>query len=313
MHVVVVGAGAIGTLYGGWLLAGGGDVSFVARGSSLAALTRDGLELRGDRGTYGSRDVVAADDVAALRPADILVYTVKLFDLEEAVAATRRALVPGGLAIGLQNGVDSAEILGRSFAPEQVMIGPVYSAARLVAPGIVVYSGRHHQVLIGGADGTAHPLAEALLATWRRAEVDAILAPDIRTVLWTKFLAFATNAALTCLSRQSAGIVYHDPDLLDLAHRSIGEIAAVARHEGIELPARYAEDTVALMQSFPPDMVASMRQDLDAGRRLELDGICGAVRRYGRKHGVPTPVHDVAYACLKPFRDGIPPSTSRRA
>ena len=79
---------------------------------------------------------------------------------------------------------------------------------------------------------------------------------------------------------------------------------ALAAAEGVTLAADAEATTVRLLQSFPPDMVASMRQDLDAGRRLELDEITGTIVRLGIKHGISTPVHATAYACLKPYRDG---------
>jgi 2-dehydropantoate 2-reductase len=305
MHCVVVGAGAVGTLYGGWLLAGGGDVSFLARGTQLAALREKGLILRGGKGDYHQAKIRAADNVADLDQADILLLTVKLYDLDSAAQLARPLLKSGGLVIGLQNGVDAADTLGRHFAPSQIMVGPVYSAARLSEPGIVDYSGQRNSIILGAPDETRHELAETLIGLWRQAGIDATLTDDIKTVLWTKFLVFATNAALTCLTRQPAGVLYHDPDLLDLTRRFIEETASVARSEGVLLPDSAIDDALRLLQGFPPDVVASMRQDLDAGRRLELDGVSGAIRHYGRKNGVPTPYHDTAFACLKPYREGI--------
>lgn len=304
MHIVVVGSGAVGTLYGGWLLAGGADVSFVARGKQLDALRSGGLQLRGGKGDFASASVSVAGRADELPPADILLMTVKLYDLEEAARAAKPALKSDGLVIGLQNGVDAGETLKGIFAPSQIMVGPVYSAARLAAPGVVEYGGARNAVTLGAITGAAHPLAEPLVALWRAAGVEAAISPDINTTLWTKFLPFATNAALTCLTRKTVGVIYHDPDLLAVARRSMQEVLAVARAEGALIPDSAIDDTIRFLQGFPPDTVASMRHDLDAGRRLELDGVCGAVVRYGRKHGVPTPFHEIAYACLKPYKDG---------
>lgn len=307
MKVVVVGAGAVGTLYGGWLIAGGGDVAFVARGQRLDELRSGGIEIVGDGPAIRLPPVEAAENVRDLPPADVLIYAVKLYDLEEAARGTRHALSEGGLAIGLQNGVDAAAILSAVFPHRQVMAGPVYSAATLGEGGAVRHAGARNDLVIGNVEGVRHPHADALVALWGKAGVVASVSNDIRATLWTKFLALATNAALTCLSRRSAGVIYHDPDLLALAERSIAEIAAVAAAEGVQLSPDAPATALALLRGFPPEVVASMRQDLDAGRRLELDGICGTIVRLGRKHGVPTPVHEVAYACLKPFKDGAPP------
>ena len=304
MRVVVIGSGAIGTLYGGWLLSGGADVAFVARGKRHDQIRERGIALSGPAGATAHRDVTVARSAVDLQPADVLVFAVKTYDLDSAARAARDALAPGGLVVGLQNGVDAAATLGAVFDPDLVMVGPVYSAATLSADGEVRYGGQRNDVVIGNVRGLTHPFAEPLVALWRQAGVDASISSDIRASLWTKFLFLATNAALTCLSRQPAGVVYHDPGLLELAERSIAEIAAVAAAEGVRLAPDAEEAALAILRGFPPDVVASMRQDLDAGRRLELEAISGTIIRLARKHGLATPIHDVAYACLKPFAGG---------
>lgn len=304
MRVTVIGSGAIGTLYGGWLLSGGADVAFVARGDRYDQIREHGIVLTGEAGKIAHAGVTVARVASDLPPADVLLFAVKTYDLEAAAQAAKDSLVPGGLAVGLQNGVDAASMLAAAFDPDQVMVGSVYSAATLSADGTVRYGGRRNDVIIGNQCGAIHPLAGPLVAHWRKAGVDASISDDIRASLWTKFLFLATNAALTCLSRQPAGVVYHDPLLLELAERSIAEIAAVAVAEGVGLAKDAPAAALAILKGFPPDVVASMRQDLDAGRRLELEAISGTIVRLGRKHGIATPVHDVAYACLKPFADG---------
>ena len=304
MRIILIGSGAIGTLYGGWLLSGGADVAFVARGDRYDQIRERGIVLTGGAGETTHRAITVVRDAADLAPADVLLFAVKTYDLESAARVTRGALAPGGLVVGLQNGVDAAAMLGTIFDPAQVMVGSVYSAATLRPDGAVRYGGQRNDVVIGNALGLIHPLAEPLVAAWRKAGVSASISDDIQASLWTKFLFLATNAALTCLSRQSAGVVYHDPWLLALAKRSIAEISAVAAAEGVQLAPDASAAALAVLTSFPPDVVASMRQDLDAGRRLELEAISGTIVRLGRKHKLATPVHDVAYACLKPFADG---------
>lgn len=308
MHVVVIGAGAVGTLYGGWLLAGGADVSFVARGQRLESLRRNGILLRGKGSSWRREAIRASDAIEQLPAADAILIATKLYDLADAAVTATKGLAADGLVVGLQNGVSAADMLAPHFPAERIMVGPVYSAAMLTGDGAVVHSGTRNLVAIGSPTGASHPLAATLVDHWRAAGVEALVSDDIRRVLWTKFLVFGTNAALTCLSRQPAGVVYHDPDLLALAEQSVREILAVARAEGVDLPDSAVGEAIDLLRGMPFDLVASMRQDLDAGRRLELDGVSGMIADYGRRHRIPTPLHDTAFACLKPYRDGRPPS-----
>jgi 2-dehydropantoate 2-reductase len=100
--------------------------------------------------------------------------------------------------------------------------------------------------------------------------------------------------------------VYHDADLLALAHAGFSEAAAVAKASGVELPADFVEQNVEKHKKFPAGMYASMYHDLARGRRLELDSLSGLVVRAGREHAIPTPFHAFAYACLKPYLNGSP-------
>jgi ketopantoate reductase len=103
-----------------------------------------------------------------------------------------------------------------------------------------------------------------------------------------------------------AGVVYHDPDLLEVARQGFAEAAAVARAVGIDLPADIVDQRLRKHQGFLADMHASRYHDLNRGKRLELDNLSGLVVRKGREMGVPTPVHSMACACLKPFIEGRP-------
>jgi len=119
-------------------------------------------------------------------------------------------------------------------------------------------------------------------------------------------VALATNAALTGVTRQPAGIVYRDSRLRALAIRSIDEVIAVAAAQGVALDGDQAARSLALLDSFPPGMYASLFHDLDRGRPLEIGYLSGLVSRLGAASGVPTPFHDFAYACLGSYEAGRP-------
>lgn len=303
MRVAVMGAGAIGLLYGGWLQAAGGDVCFLARGERLEALHRNPLTASGKLPFHLEHvEAVAPSDA---QPADVVLLAVKLYDLAEATEAALPLLGDTGVLIAVQNGVAVYEALKPIVPAARLAVGPVYAATKLIGPAAVSYGGSP-RIILGNPDYAVAPVVEDVLALWRKAGIEASLSNDIGKVIWTKFLGLATNAALTCLARQPAGVIYHDPDLLELVEQSIAEVMAVGRAEGIEFDARARDETLAVLQGFPYDTVASMRQDLDAGKRLELDGLTGEIVRLGRKHEIATPLHKMAYALLKPYRDGRP-------
>lgn len=302
MRVAVMGAGAVGLLYGGWLQTAGADVTFIARGSRLLELKNHPLTASG-RISFRLDRVNVVENVAELPPVDVLLLATKLYDLEAAAIAALPALSKTGVAVAVQNGVSAYRVLSRLVPPAQIAVGPVYALAKMIGPASVAYRGIDRVVLGNPDHEVKEPVAE-LLQLWRDAGIDASLAEDINSVLWTKFIGLATSAALNCISKLPAGIVYHEARLLDLVKQSIQEVIAVGTAECVKLPPSVAQDVLGYLQSLPPDTVASMRRDLDAGHRLELEGLSGEVMRLGQLHGISTPLHTTTYALLKPFCDG---------
>jgi 2-dehydropantoate 2-reductase len=310
MRIAVMGAGAIGLLYGGWLQQAGANVTFLARGERLAALRNSAIAAVGHLPFTLDR-IQAAAGPQEITQVDAILLCVKLYDLHSAATLALPSLKPGGTLIAIQNGVNVYDTLKSLLPGERIAVGPVYSVAKLTHP-TTVFNGGLARVVIGNPECDAGPVAQAVVDTWRRAGVDASISEDIATALWMKFVGVATGSALHCLTRLPAGILYHDETLKTYVRQSIDEVMAVGRAVGVTFPDNMADSLLAYLASFPPDGVASMRLDLDAGRKLELDGLSGEVTRLGRLHGVPTPLHDMALAMLTPFRDG-PPKLTRPA
>ncbi len=306
MRVAVMGAGAIGGYYGGRLAQAGHDVAFITRGEHLRAIQAGGLKLVGAAGDAVITSAQATDDPTGLAPADIVLFCVKLFDTEDAARAIAPLLSKGGACITLQNGVDGQHRIGAILGNDRVMGGIAFVSALIESPGIIRYMSKAPSIKFGEADGRmtqrATRFRDACVAAGFGAEVVA----DIRIAQWHKFVGLTVNAALTSVTRKPAGVVYHDPDIAALASAMFAEGAAVAGAMGIELPDDIVAWQIQNHRNFPPSMYASMYHDLTRGRRLELDSLSGLIIRKGRELGVPTPLHAMAYACLKPFLNGSP-------
>jgi 2-dehydropantoate 2-reductase len=304
MRVAVMGAGAIGLLYGGWLQQAGADVTFMARGERLEALRTSAINAEGSL-SFTLDHVQAIARPEEIAPVDAILLCVKLYDLHTAAVFALPALKPDGTLIAIQNGVRVFELLRPLLPAAQIAIGPVYSIAKLRGPTSVSYGGQA-RVIVGNPECDVSAIVKAIIGAWRHAGVDASITKDIDTILWMKFIGVATGSALNCLTRLSAGFVYHDETLLKYVRQSIDEVMAVGRAVGITFAEGTGERTLAFLASFPPDAVASMRLDLDDGKKLELDGLSGEVVRLGKLHGIPTPLHQMAFDMLKPFLDGPP-------
>lgn len=306
MRIAIMGAGGVGGYYGGKLAQAGHDVAFIARGEHLRAIQANGLKLAGPTGNAQITNAQATDDPGKLAPVDVVLFCVKLFDTEDAARAIRPLLAKGGVCIGLQNGVDGMQRIGAVVGEDRVMGGVAYVSALIESPGVVRYNARAPSLKCGEADGRLSERAtrfrDACLAAGFGAEVVA----DIRTALWHKFVGLAVNAAMNCLTRQPAGVIYPDPDLMALARAGLREGIAVATALGVKLPDDLEEWHLKNHRAFPPQMYASMYHDLVRGRRIEVESLSGYISRKGRELGIPTPFHTMAYACLKPYLNGAP-------
>ncbi|HEX3576629.1 MAG TPA: 2-dehydropantoate 2-reductase [Rhodopila sp.] len=306
MRIAVIGAGGVGGAFGAALANAGADVTFVARGAHLQAMRARGLRVEGGRGETLVSPAQATDDPATIGPVDFVLFCVKLWDVESAGAAIKPLIGPATAVIPLQNGIDSAERLIPILGAQAVMGGVAQISATIAEPGVIRQVGSFMRLVFGELEGGKSARGEAFLGLCQKAGFDATHSDQIVTELWMKFILLATNSALTAATRTPLGILREDPDIAPLFARAAAEVAAVGRARGVKLPDDAVERTVGFTRSAPPTMMASMAHDLIRGNRIELPWLSGKVVALGRELGVPTPVHEILYAVLKPFVDGKP-------
>src|SRR5712672_1312570 len=301
MRIAVVGAGGVGGGFGAALAKAGAEVVFIARGAHLAAMKNGGLKVQGGRGETHLVPTRATDDPADIGKVDIVLFCVKLWDVESAGQQIRPLIGPDTAVIPLQNGIDAAERLIPILGPNAVMGGVAQISASIVAPGVIQQVGTFMRMIFGELDGARSKRGEDFLALCLRAGFDATLSEQILTDLWMKFILLASNASLMAATRQPIGKLRDDPDLRPIFAAAYREVADVGRAKGIALPADAVDRIVDLTGHMPPAMKASMALDLDRGNRLELPWLGGKVVELGRQLGVPTPTHSMMAAMLKPY------------
>jgi 2-dehydropantoate 2-reductase len=284
----------------------GADVTFIARGAHLAAMQSQGLRIEGGRGETHLKPTQATDDPMSVGPVDVVLFCVKLWDVESAGQHIEPLVGPETAVIPLQNGIDAPERLVPILGRAAVMGGVAQISASIVAPGVVRQVGTFMRLIFGELDGTPSPRGEALLALCRKAGFDANVSDRILTELWMKFILLATNASVVALARQPIGKLRDDPDMRPHFVAAYNEVIAVGRARGVSLPDDALDRMLAFNAGAPPAMKPSMALDLERGNRLELPWLGGKVVELGRQLGVPTPTHSLMYAALKPYAMGTP-------
>ncbi len=306
MRVAVIGTGGVGGVFGAALARAGAAVTFVARGAHLAAIRARGLRVEGGRGETLVQPARVTDTPASIGPVDLVLFCVKLWDVESAGEAIRPLIGSATAVIPLQNGIDASARLAPILGKSAVMGGVAQVSAAIAEPGVIRQTGILQRLIFGELDGRASPRGERFLALCRQAELDAMLTSDIRRALWEKFTLLVAMSGITAVTRLPVGKLRDDPDIVALYRAVMGEVIAVGRASGVRLPDDLVEKRMADVFAFPTGGRASMAVDLERGNRIELPWLAGAVVALGREHGVPTPANATIYAALKPYVNGTP-------
>jgi 2-dehydropantoate 2-reductase len=306
MRIAVVGTGGIGAPLGASLANAGEDVTFLARGAHLAAMRANGLRIKGDRGETIVRPVQATDDPAAIGPVDLVLFCVKLWDVESAGETIRPLIGEDTVVIPLQNGVDASERLAPILGASHVLGGVAMVTGSIVSPGVIRQTGKHHSIIFGELNGQITPRTERIRDVCKAAGIDGVLSTDITCARWGKFIGLVALSGLCALTRRPVGDLRDDPDLAPLIEDTMQEVVAVGRACDVPLAPDVLEPMQAFIRGLPSHATPSMAVDLRAGNRLELPWLAGRVVQLGAEHGVPTPVNRVIYAALKPYANGAP-------
>jgi len=306
MRIAVIGAGGVGGAFGAALAAAGGDVSFLARGAHLAALQARGLSLVSPRGDLHLNPIRATDAPGSIGEVDVVLFCVKLWDVESAGAAIRPMVGRQTAVIPLQNGIDASERLIPILGKDAVMGGVAQISATIAEPGVIRQTGTFMRLVFGELDGRPSQRGEAFRSLCEAAKFEAVNSQSVLTALWEKFVLLATNSSVVALTRLPFGKLREDPDVFALFAKAVAEVAAVGRARGIALPPETETKALQSTRNFPADMLPSMAVDLMRGNRLELPWLAGKVVQLGRELSVPTPTFEVMYAALKPYANGAP-------
>lgn len=303
MRIAVVGAGGVGGYFGGRLAAAGADVHFLARGTHLAAMRARGLRIESPKGNAHVPHVNATDDPATIGPADVVLFCVKLYDVEAAISSLPPLLGPDTVVIPFQNGVESVGILSRAVGASRTAGGTTYVTAVIAEPGVI----RHtvmDSLIFGEIDGARSPRLERFLEACRPAGFNPVLSDHIMVDIWTKFVRLSVFSGMTAVTRCPIGAIVSDPDLFAMLKDAVREAQTVALAKGIAVPPSMVDDVERAYGQMAPEAKSSMLHDLERGRRLELPWLSGAIVRLGEELGVPTPIHRFIVTVLKPHALG---------
>ena len=291
MKIAIMGSGGLGGYFGARLASGGADVTFIARGGHLAAMRDRGLSVEGGSEPIHIRPVQATDDPASVGVRDLILFAVKLWDTEEALALIRSMVGPRTTIVSFQNGVLKDEYLRTAFGASHIMGGVGYVATTIDRPGVIRQTGPMQRLIFGEFAGQRSQRAELFLEACIRGGINAEISSDIRREIWQKFVFLVGLSGTTTTIRTTIGPIRSNPQTRAFLLDVMCEVVAVGRAHGVALDEDYAEQRLNLADEVAYDMTSSMHHDLERGNRLEVRWLSGGVVSLGLQAGLPTPLN----------------------
>ena len=288
MHILVLGAGAIGSTYGA-RLSKHHDVTLVGGAAHVEAIQRDGLTMQGH--TTGVLRLPAFTTVPSIQPGTLILLTAKVNNNAAAVAPIVGLLPADCTIVCVQNGLYSENIVKDLVGDRALVLRAITQVGGvLVRPGLVDNTVAGYTLL------EAHPRSARIAEVLTEAGLDGRIIPDIKKEGWRKAIFNCVINPTTSLLGSEVGAIVN-PQLNSLKQQIIDECVAVAAADGVT----FDEDFVALIDRVfaGARTIASMRQDLMKGRKTEIDHMNGAVADLGRNYGIPCPVNDAMTTMIR--------------
>lgn len=297
MKEYLIGPGAVGGFYGGMIAKSGADITFVGREPSFSVIKERGLVLKRPSGIQLIHPKII-EHISEIDHPDVVILTVKSYDLEEVARELVTVVKPESTVITLQNGLDNDKKVLKYLNCE-VLPGLVLVAAAKISANEIIQKGDQKKLVFGPRDGKITPKMKEIYEIFKKAGIDAVLSENIALELWKKFIFVVAFSSATVAGRCSIGEALHNPELFSLYSQVLQEAIDVGEKEGIVFEPDIFETTLKGALNFDPTTKSSLLVDLENGRPTEVEALQGAVIRLAKKHGLAVPATLGVYEMIK--------------
>jgi 2-dehydropantoate 2-reductase len=305
VKIAIIGAGNIGSLLGALLADSGQDVTLVElRTDIVDAIRKDGVRIDMSDGRTIQTAVKITDDIATVGAADLVILAVKSNSTSAAISGAKGIIGKDTWVLSVQNGAGNVESIVQALGDDSHVIGGVfYCVVTPLEPNRLSWVVGTGGLRIGPVSGVVSPAVNEIADLFRNAGLDVVVSGDVQELIWDKVLANVPLALGTALRLTNDEYVVY-PHAKELIVRMAEECMAVTKAAGIILdqtgdPIQGLLRTIQKFHDSGKKPKCSMLQDLERGRKTEIDAINGSIVREGKRLGIPTPVNEVMVALVK--------------
>ena len=294
MKVVIVGAGALGRVYGGFLAEAGNEVYFLdVFQEHVDTINRDGLWIEGTSGDRYIKNIKATSNPEEVGVVDLAIVFVKSTITDIAIQQNKAVIGENTVVLTLQNGLRNIEKLETVVKKEQIIAGTTSHGANLLGPGRIKHAG-HGDTTIGELDGAITERIENIAKVFKDAKLDPVKVSDnVMGLIWDKLLSNVGINPMTALTGLKNGEILDHEESDWITVEAVKEGARVADAIGIKLNFEDPVEHFKEVSRNTGENISSMLSDTMNKRKTEIDNINGAIVKLGEEHGIDTPVNKV--------------------
>ncbi len=312
MRILVVGAGAVGGYFGARLVQAGRDVTFLVQPKRAGQFRAQGLRIVSPSGDFTVQPkAITAAQIAS--PYDVILLSVKSFDLAGAVDDFASAVGPQTVIIPVLNGMHHMDVLKERFGERAVLGGVCYVATQVDSQGRIIQLADLQSLNYGELSGKKTSRIEAVYQAFQGAGFDTAISGNILGDMWEKWVWIASVGAITCLLRGNVGEVVAVPGGNDVSLSILRECAAIAAASGYPLSEASLSEKSSQLTATGSSLTSSMYRDLEEQRRVEVNTVLGDLIKRGQKHNISAPILQAAFVSLSIYERQITARKSEKA
>ncbi len=303
MNIVIIGAGALGSYFGGRLQQAGQDVQYLVRKNRAKQLKENGISITSPHGNYQFNDLHITENVNDIEKVDLVILAVKGQHLQGTITDLKVLVEKGAKVLPLLNGLEHISILQEALGDEAVLGGSAFIIATLDEKGHVIHSNENHDLIYG----PLHPSQKKICDEFEQAAGSAIMkvsrTENILIRMWIKYMFITAFSGVTTASNLPIGTIRRYPETNGLLEKVLVEMKELANAYDVGITVENIAQALENMAGLPDESTSSMHQDRRKGLTLEVEHLQGGALRLADKVSLKLPVIGTLYALIKPFEN----------
>ena len=303
MNIVIIGAGALGSYFGGRLQQAGQHVQYLVRKKRAQQLKENGLRITSPHGNYDFNELHIIEDVKKIEQVDLVILAVKGQHLQGTIPDLKLLVEKGAKILPLLNGIEHISILQDELSEAAVIGGSAFIIATLNEKGHVIHSNKNHDLIFG----PLHPSQTKICDEFEQAVSSAIMGAsrteNILIRMWIKYMFITAFSGVTTASNLPIGTIRRFPETNRLLEHVLIEMKQLANAYNVGITEQNVAQALENMAGLPDESTSSMHQDLRKGQTLEVEHLQGGALRLAEKVNLKLPVIETLYGLIKPFEN----------